>query len=187
MGNRASKGSEFERHVCRQLSHWWTNNERDDIFWRTSQSGGRATFRAQKGKKTFGGYGDITAIDPIGLPLTRLWTIELKCGKSHGTPDELLEKRKRKGKPSPFEKTLEQAYQSSLDAKSVGWWIISKRDYHPALVFVDWETAKLLKDVWKLCFHTKYHYGWRFVGCQFEDLLEYLDPANVVWMGEKRE
>ncbi|MBM3120244.1 MAG: hypothetical protein FJ006_12010, partial [Chloroflexi bacterium] len=60
----SSKGASFERDISRQLSLWWTHGERDDVFWRSSMSGGRATVRAKKGQKTAYQNGDITATDP---------------------------------------------------------------------------------------------------------------------------
>ncbi len=59
------KGSNFEREICKLLSLWWTNDKRDDIFWRTSGSGARATTRSKTKQKTFGQYGDVQATDPI--------------------------------------------------------------------------------------------------------------------------
>jgi len=41
-----AKGGEFERDISRFLSRWWTYGERDDVFWRTSASGARATTRS---------------------------------------------------------------------------------------------------------------------------------------------
>ena len=70
---KASKGSAFEREISKSLSLWYTEGERDDIFWRSSQSGGRATTRAKKGKKTAASYGDITALDNRGEPFTDLF------------------------------------------------------------------------------------------------------------------
>ena len=74
------KGAKFEREISKALSRWWTEGERDDIFWRTSQSGGRATTRKKQGKSTKNQDGDICATDPIGQPLLDITTIELKVG-----------------------------------------------------------------------------------------------------------
>lgn len=74
------KGSAFEREIAKKLSLWWTEGERDDVFWRTSQSGGRATTRFKSGKSTSGSGGDLTFIDEIGKPLIDYFLIELKRG-----------------------------------------------------------------------------------------------------------
>ena len=81
----AGKGSQFEREICKTLSRWWTQdieNPRDDVFWRTSQSGGRATERMKKGKTTAYSYGDVTMVDPIGQPFIDSCLLELKRGYS---------------------------------------------------------------------------------------------------------
>jgi hypothetical protein len=80
---KSSKGSSFEREVCKLLSLWWTqdlNPPRDDVFWRTSQSGGRATERMKKNVATAYSSGDVTFIDPIGQPFIDALMIELKRG-----------------------------------------------------------------------------------------------------------
>lgn len=74
------KGEDFERQISKKLSLWWTDGERDDVFWRTSQSGGRATQRAKSALDTAYSYGDLTFIDPIGKPLCDLLVIEAKRG-----------------------------------------------------------------------------------------------------------
>jgi hypothetical protein len=75
-----AKGADFERDISRTLSLWWSHGERDDIFWRTSMSGGRATVRRKAGKETAYQAGDITATDPVGAPLIKATVIELKRG-----------------------------------------------------------------------------------------------------------
>lgn len=75
-----AKGSQFERDMCREFSLWWTNKKRDDVFWRTSQSGGRATQRMKSGKTTSDSYGDMMATDEEGKPFTRFILTEFKKG-----------------------------------------------------------------------------------------------------------
>src|SRR6185503_13875219 len=142
-GGGHKKGSQFEREISRRLSQWWTIGERDDIFWRSSQSGGRATQRAKKGKRTAGSYGDITALDSIGRPLLRMFTIELKRGDSHGHPLELFD-----APPSnvqrKWEKTLFQTVASAQDAGSIGWLLIHQRDRREIMAYMDWDLGKQL-------------------------------------------
>ena len=73
-----AKGSAFEREIAKLLSLWWSDCERDDIFWRTQTSGARATSRKRRGQDTFGQYGDIQACDPVGQPLLDCCIIEIK-------------------------------------------------------------------------------------------------------------
>ena len=75
-----AKGSNFERKMCKRFSLWWTDNKRDDVFWRTSQSGGRATERQKKNMKTAGGYGDMMATHEIAKPFENIFIMEFKKG-----------------------------------------------------------------------------------------------------------
>lgn len=56
--------------------------ERDDLFWRSAMSGGRATVGLKKGIKRNTQFGDITAIDPLGNKLTDNFIIECKAYKN---------------------------------------------------------------------------------------------------------
>lgn len=77
-----NSGSNFEREIAKSLSLWWTNNERDDIFWRSSASGARFTQRRKSNKDTKYQGGDLTFTDPIGEPLILKYNIEIKKGYS---------------------------------------------------------------------------------------------------------
>ena len=79
-GAGSRKGGAFERRMAKRLSLWWTGGERDDVIWRTQISGGRATVRGRKGKRTEGQYGDLTYTDPCAKPLFDLFVIECKHG-----------------------------------------------------------------------------------------------------------
>lgn len=76
-GRGKAKGSAFEREVCRKLSLWVTHGEKDDCFWRSAISGGRATVAKRKGK-IVRQDGDICAVAPEGHVLTNFWFIECK-------------------------------------------------------------------------------------------------------------
>ncbi len=80
-----NRGGGFEREVSVQLSLWWTEGKRDDIFWRSDSSGARFTQRKKTGKDTAYQAGDITCSDPIGEPLIKNWNIECKTGYSGKT------------------------------------------------------------------------------------------------------
>jgi hypothetical protein len=119
----SKKGSGYERDVCRQLSRWWTNGERDDVFWRTPGSGAMATSRAKQGKQTFGQFGDVQAVDPVGAQLISWATIEIKRGYSGESFGAILD-----GPCSQWGKWVEKAESDSRRAISEGWAIIAKRD-----------------------------------------------------------
>ena len=76
------KGQEFERQICKRFSLWFTNEERDDIFWRTSGSGARSTARRKKQISTENSAGDIGYIDPLGKPFIDTCLVEIKRGYS---------------------------------------------------------------------------------------------------------
>lgn len=141
-----AKGSCFERDFCRMLSRWYTNGDRDDIFWRSHASGARATSRNKLGKSTHGQHGDICASDPIGDPLIQKITIELKRGYSKHTFFDMID-RSVKSKPSVFEGFLEQAISSSKAAGTPYWMLVHRRDRRDSMVFIPRKLhTKLLHD-----------------------------------------
>lgn len=77
-GGGKSKGANFERDICKKLSLWISKGEREDLFWRSAMSGGRATVGAKKGKDLRHQAGDITAVHPSGHVLTDKFYIECK-------------------------------------------------------------------------------------------------------------
>lgn len=81
-GGGKSKGAEFERECCKKLSLWISNGEREDIFWRSAMSGGRATVMKKKGKENISQLGDISSVDPIGNELLNKFVIECKFYKN---------------------------------------------------------------------------------------------------------
>lgn len=129
-GGGHAKGAQFERDICRQLSLWWTGGSRDDVFWRTPQSGGRATTRRKGGKETYGHYGDILAVDPIGIPLLKFMTFELKCGYKGTSPMDLMDG----GPNSLWCRWIRNIQHVAHDAKSRYWGLIVKR-YGKRVIF----------------------------------------------------
>lgn len=80
-GYGKQKGSGFERTVCHLLSMWISDGKHDDLFWRSSMSGGRATVMFKKGGTNRSQCGDITAIHPDGNPLMDKFLISCKFYK----------------------------------------------------------------------------------------------------------
>lgn len=138
-----AKGSGFEREIAKKLGLWWTKGERDDIFWRTSQSGGRATIRRRKGKTTANQDGDICAIDPIGQPLIDKTTIELKVGYNGWTIKEIIDRPKRKV-PTTLETFFGQASREAENQGKECWWLITRQDRRETLIFVNHKFWKWL-------------------------------------------
>jgi hypothetical protein len=78
-GGGKSKGSSFERLICKELSLWMSHGTMEDVYWRSAMSGGRSTVAASKGKRLAAQAGDISCINPFGHPLTDQFIIECKA------------------------------------------------------------------------------------------------------------
>ena len=141
--SKSSKGSAFERDFCKQLSLWWSDGERDDIFWRTAGSGARACTRRKTGRSTFGQCGDVQATDPIGQPFIDLFTIELKRGYSKDTFVSLFDALDNAA-VQKYEKFITQAVQDHTAANSFFWMLVTKRDRRKALLFIPYYFIKKL-------------------------------------------
>lgn len=179
---RASKGSDFEREMCRTLSKWWTKGERDDVFWRSSQSGGRATQRAKSGLRTHGSYGDITALDPIGAPLIQMFTIELKRGSSYSSAGDLVDFKIDNGK-HPWVLCLTQAISSHIQAGSKSWMMICKRDHRRPLVYLPFDVAKsfgLGRTYWMRIRFGTITRAFDFIAMPLEAFLANVSPQQII-------
>ncbi len=132
MGGK-SKGSAYEREIAKKFSLWWTDGERDDVFWRTDNSGGRATTRAKSGVKTFGQRGDLQASDPIGQPLMDLCVIEIKRGYKESSIGDMLD-APDSAKQKIFGGFVEQVITDFNKSQSLSWMLITKRDRREELV-----------------------------------------------------
>jgi hypothetical protein len=129
-----AKGGSYERDFCRRLSLWYTDFEADDLFWRTSNSGGRATVRGRKGKRTEGQSGDIQAVDGRGRPLTERFTIELKRGYNRVTPIDLLDGRGTvPAAQRVYGQWLKQAEEAADRNRTPYWMLVHRRDGRAAL------------------------------------------------------
>lgn len=76
----SKKGTPFERQIAKELSLWWSDGERDDIFWRTDGSGARATKRRSINIMTANSCGDLGFLDVIGKPFLDVFVVEIKRG-----------------------------------------------------------------------------------------------------------
>ncbi len=81
--NSNAKGASFERKTCVRLSMWISHKTREDLFWRSAMSGGRATLRSRigRGSAVVAQAGDISAIHELGHPFLRLFVVECKFYK----------------------------------------------------------------------------------------------------------
>src|SRR3990167_7811225 len=132
-GGSSTKGASFERQVCRQLSLWISSGERDDVFWRTAMSGGRATIGLRSGKNRGAQAGDAQAIDALGDAFMKVFSVECKhvktlqlgqmlakhTGKSH---DYWIKHRRESAafKREPFMVARENRYPTLLFVTAEG-------------------------------------------------------------------
>lgn len=77
-GGGGNKGAAFERLNARKLSMWMSKGQRDDLLWRSSMSGGRATLRLRSGAVNLAQSGDLSAISSEAWKLIERYFIELK-------------------------------------------------------------------------------------------------------------
>lgn len=145
----SQKGSKWEREFCKILSLWWTQCEkpRDDIFWRTASSGGRATQRSKKKQQTFGQYGDVQATDPIGQPLIDLCSIELKRGYSKHNLSDLIDTPHGHKEPMYLSFIKQAITDCRLREDESEWILIVKRDRREAVLFTPYKFFKRLNTI----------------------------------------
>jgi hypothetical protein len=77
-GGGKQKGAEWERECCKKLSLFITEGKREDVFWRSAMSGGRATVQAKKGIENRSQSGDISSVAEEGNLFTDVFCIEAK-------------------------------------------------------------------------------------------------------------
>ncbi len=136
MSNK-SKGSGWERTICKRLSLWASEGDVDaDYFWRTAGSGGRSTVRKKKGQSADKHAGDIAATDPRGEFLLKAFAIECKKGYSSRTIQDLLDASENAA-TQEYQKWIDQAEASRVNSNAKWWMIILKRDKRQPLVIVE--------------------------------------------------
>jgi len=133
--NSKNKGNAFERQIATELSLWWTEGIRDDIFYRSASSGARSTSRMAAGKTTANSGGDISFLDSLGEPLISWCSIEIKRGYSTCNAQTVLE-RLPGSKASILEDWIKQAVRSQQDSGAHSWLIIAKKNRAKTVVFL---------------------------------------------------
>lgn len=126
-----TKGGQFERDISRQLSLWWTEGREDSAFWRSSQSGGRATQRAKVGKSTLNAAGDLCAQNAEAQKLLNIVVFEIKRGYQSISIADIFEKKK-----GGFHDFIDQSRKSASLAGVPGYAVIHKRDRKEAVIWV---------------------------------------------------
>lgn len=182
-----AKGSSFERMICKQISLWWTDNKREDVFWRTAGSGAMAKTRKKKNKNTFGQYGDIQATDPIGQPLIDVFTIELKRGYSKNTFFDLFD-RTDKAAQQQWDKFICQVLEDQKNSGAKYWMLICKRDRRDPVILMPLKVAKKLPGMNRVnhmrgVIELKDKRKIKYYLCKWNELLE-IDPNIIESLSE---
>ncbi len=187
------KDALFERHVAKELSLWWSGKERDDLFWRSQTSGGRATQRFKKGLQTKGQHGDICATDADAQAFTDRFVVEVKRGYPKNLMGDVLDKAVQQG-PKPYEVWLSKLIQTCQFAQVPHWLLIHKRDRRDALIWMPYDVFHALQCLGEFepiplpcCFqwfelegpkHTYTDIG--VAGVLFEEFLRDVSPNNIL-------
>lgn len=141
-----AKGSQFEKDVCKAFSLWITNNKRDDIFYKTSGSGGRATHRQKQNKTTAFSAGDMSFNDILGRRLIEYFLVEIKRGYNNKMKVMSLIDKTIKGEPSIvkwFKKGEVERKQNNRRATI----IIFRRDYCKTVIALKEQTYIELENI----------------------------------------
>lgn len=128
-GGGKAKGASYERTVCKALSLWVSKGEREDLFWRSAMSGGRATVGRKSGKSHDAHAGDISPTDRAGQVFTDRFYIEVKAYKDLMIESALM---KAEGKLSKFWRTTckEATHYKKMPM------LIAKQNAWPPIVLV---------------------------------------------------
>jgi len=132
------KGNSFERAISKELSLFITNNERDDIFYRSQNSGGRFTIRDKLGVSTHNQDGDITSMHPDGDIFTEVFSVELKHYKNINIWSIITGVKKSKSVLNFWNQT-----QNTAEKVNKIPILIARQNYKPILFITNNEYFKL--------------------------------------------
>lgn len=185
--NKANKGSSFERDVCRRLTHWWTSDPAADVlYWRTSQSGGRATTRKKAGKVTNRAHhGDIYALGEVGAELTKLIAWELKNGYKRASLHDVLARRDISAQQT-YEEWIKQASTAAQLGGAAYWAIVHRKGFSEDILTIpydlwkalDCSTTTIRPPVFDMTIMLEEH-GIRIVSMRFEEFLKGVSPVEI--------
>lgn len=130
-GGGKSKGSEFERSIAKTLSLWISNDKQDDILWRSTTSGARATSRSKQGKQTVNSYGDLCVLDSRYSFLCEAACFELKKGYAGTGILDILDGSKKEPDLIKFWNQCEKDRIAGNRKYSI---VISKRDRKQTII-----------------------------------------------------
>jgi hypothetical protein len=177
--NGKAKGSEFERIICKKLSLWISEGKRNDLYWRSAMSGGRATVQSKKGIVNKSQVCDISSIDPLGNKLTDAFLLECKSYRNIHI-DSLIYGRPKNN--SLLEFWVEVAKKGSEYDKAP--LIIFKENGKPIIIGCNYyfgEEVIGCNEVTELAYFDEYDLRLYFL----DDVLNEVDPAILDLLPER--
>lgn len=130
--NGKSKGSSWEREICKFLTKWVSGTEKPYIFWRSPSSG---AFVTNKVSDEIGG--DITSLLPEG----KFFTDKLSCEAKVGYDDVDILKMFKDSKNNVLEGFWKQCIRDARLTSKYGMLIYKKTNY-PAIVGIEEDVYK---------------------------------------------
>lgn len=131
----AIKGGQFERKICGILSLWVSHNKRDDVFWRSAMSGGRATLRSyrKRAPQLIAQAGDISALGQEGEPFLARFFAECKFYADLGIFHMITGRTTKNG---PLDKFWRPYLKRARELNRAPF-VVAKQNRIPELVFTD--------------------------------------------------
>lgn len=179
-GQGKSKGSAFEREICKKLSLWISEGRRTSVFWRSPMSGGRVTVQLStitsqdelKDKLMKNQIGDISSMDRPGDKFIDRYVVECKFYKNLKL-DALIYGQPKDGVLAFWGKLVSQ---SNITNKLPI--LIMKQNHKPILIGIAGDD-KLFKHIQQECYldALAYYPKHNLVLYDFNSLLEEVDPA----------
>ena len=128
MANGKLKGGGYEREISKKLSLWISENNSEDLFWRTQGSGGRHTIRRKKNRTLDGQAGDISSMS-IGVSeeFLKYFCVEIKFYKDINIWGIVTKSK------SGLLEFWDQAYDQALSVNKIPILIV-KQNYKPPLL-----------------------------------------------------
>lgn len=179
---KSKKGGKYEKEVCKHLSLWWTDGNRDDIFYSTHGSGNRATIRAKQGLCTENMCGDVCASAEIGFAFTDYFMTEIKRGYTDKLSFiELVDKPDKK--TLKIKNWVRKAERQRKENFRRGLLVIIKRDYANPFCIID------TNSFFRLCSYSMTALGDKYLefsidrrkyfAITFSAFLKFLNPGDI--------
>lgn len=171
MSNK-SKGSAFEREICKRLTIWLIGKDKPIQFWRSAASGGLATLNSKNITVT----GDIQALTPEAMKIAKYISFEAKTGYKDATFDNFFKDNKSDILRSFWIQCVSSARKSDKFAV-----LIFRKKGCQVIIGIDENMFKKFSKYLKLmpkleiCYESKYELP-KMVIFDFEKFLETIKP-----------